>query len=133
MSTRDDIERVRVKTRKRFTQFHQALTLDAAKRAILKTPVDTGRARGNWMMEVGKPAEGTAESTDSSGAGTVTAIASRIRAIRFGVRSFIVNNLPYIRKLEYGHSKQAPAGMVRTTVAELKQSAKQIAAQVKRG
>ena len=33
---------------------------------------------------------------------------------------YISNNLPYIRALEYGHSKQAPNGMVGTTIAGIK-------------
>ncbi len=32
---------------------------------------------------------------------------------------YIMNNLPYARALEYGHSKQAPAGVVRITLAEV--------------
>ena len=29
---------------------------------------------------------------------------------------YITNNLPYIMRLEFGYSKQAPAGMARITV-----------------
>jgi hypothetical protein len=32
-----------------------------------------------------------------------------------------VNNLPYAVPLEYGHSKQAPGGMVRITLARFQQ------------
>jgi hypothetical protein len=31
---------------------------------------------------------------------------------------YITNNLPYAWRLEHGHSKQAPAGMVGLTVVE---------------
>ena len=31
---------------------------------------------------------------------------------------YITNNVPYIMRLEYGSSKQAPAGMARITVAK---------------
>jgi hypothetical protein len=32
-----------------------------------------------------------------------------------------VNNLPYGIALEYGHSKQAPSGMIRVTLARFQQ------------
>ncbi len=36
--------------------------------------------------------------------------------------NYIVNSLPYIRRLEHGHSKQArnPNGMLRVTINELR-------------
>ncbi|VEB42983.1 Uncharacterised protein [Chromobacterium violaceum] len=36
-----------------------------------------------------------------------------------GVNAWLVNPMPYAVKLEYGWSKQAPAGMVRLTLAEI--------------
>ena len=38
-----------------------------------------------------------------------------------GQVAFIVNNLPYAIPLEYGHSTQAPNGMVRITVERFQQ------------
>ena len=35
---------------------------------------------------------------------------------------YLVNNLPYIRRLEQGWSQQAPAGMVAVTVSEFQQT-----------
>lgn len=35
----------------------------------------------------------------------------------------IVNHVPYIQYLEYGHSNQAPAGMIRVSLAEVPQIA----------
>jgi hypothetical protein len=31
---------------------------------------------------------------------------------------YLTNNLPYIKKLEYGSSQQAPRGMARVTIAD---------------
>ena len=50
----------------------------------------------------------------SVAAACVTAIAPA----KFGATIYLVNNLPYAVRLEYGWSKQAPAGMVRITAAE---------------
>ena len=95
---------------------------------VKKTPVDTGRARGNWNISVGSPDTSTSESKvpkyNSS---------DSIPEPRGDESIFISNNLPYITTLEYGgfpnppkkdggktvngFSKQAPAGMVGVTLA----------------
>lgn len=58
-----------------------------------RTPIDTGNARSRWT----RSPEGLGSMGDT----------------------FIVeNDAPYIWDLEYGKSKQAPAGMARITAAE---------------
>lgn len=92
-----------------------ALAIDAA--VVLATPVDTGRARSNWQVEIGGAATGTVEATDKSGQG---AIAQGTQAIERYVGGqgaiFITNNLPYIERLNDGWSAQAPAGFVERAV-----------------
>lgn len=84
-----------------------ALTLD--KKIVEKTPVDTGRARANWFVAEGAPRLTTTESTAPSSRPALTG-----RSV-----IFITNSLPYIVPLEYGHSGQAPNGMVRISIAEV--------------
>lgn len=36
-----------------------------------------------------------------------------VQPLKLGDTAYLVNNLPYAVPLEYGHSSQAPAGMVR--------------------
>lgn len=106
----------------------------AARGIILKTPVDTGRARGNWQSTLGAPATGESNFTVAiSGKGRGKGTGGKTRAgmqrlaeasqvvagIKLGDRYFLSNNLPYIEALEHGHSKQAAAGMVGVTIAEL--------------
>jgi hypothetical protein len=93
------------------------ITMEAFKRVILKTPVDTGRARANWSI-----GEGTTFSimdTDKSGTATLRRTSEGVNAWECTGSIFLTNNLAYILPLEYGHSKQAPGGMVRLTVAEM--------------
>jgi hypothetical protein len=73
------------------------------------TPVDTGRARANWFVSEGAPRLETTESIVPE---------PRPRLTGESVM-FITNSLPYIVPLEYGHSKQAPYGMVRKAIAEV--------------
>jgi hypothetical protein len=105
--------------------------LDLMTGVILKTPVDTGRARANWQASIDKPASGTisfsadagsSKKAPSASAGSASSIGDGMGAVSqaTGRVFWLVNNLPYIYRLEYGAwSKQAPHGMVRTTIAEI--------------
>ena len=72
-----------------------------------------GRARGNWQCTIGSPAIDEIEGTNYA----MTEMAmSMIVPQHAGAKVYLTNNLPYIQKLEYGHSQQAPAGMVRISI-----------------
>ena len=100
--------------------FQRRLALEGLARLIDKTPVDTGRARGAWIVTVGqpsmfKPGPGvviSAEQAQSRGAKALGPLSS------FDI-VYITNNVEYIEKLERGTSTQAPHGMLSSTVAEL--------------
>lgn len=88
-----------------------ALDLDA--RIVLGTPVDTGRARGNWFPSINTPSGNVdLTSTDKSGGAAMAAAQGIIQSADLGDTIWFTNNLPYILPLENGHSKQAPIGMV---------------------
>jgi len=105
-------------------RLEQAL-IDAQKRisqAVLqkvreRTPTRTGRAKAAWNLSVGQPVsivppegqetyetEGVSEVSVENPFGTV----------------FVSNNLDYIIDLEFGSSNQAPQGMARLTLEEIK-------------
>ena len=93
----------------------RALTLGVFGSVIKMTPVDTGRAKGNWQCTIGAPASGETD-TLSEGAALIAMIGVVPRGA--GQCVFLTNNLPYIQRLEYdAHSSQAPAGMVRISIA----------------
>lgn len=77
-----------------------------------------GRFRGNWQVTVGAPATDALDRTDATGTASLADGGAVIANVEMGVVVFLVNNLPYAQSLEYGHSTQAPNGMVRITVAE---------------
>jgi hypothetical protein len=56
---------------------------------------------------------------DTSGAATIARIAGQVTSVKAGGEVWIVNNLPYAGRLEYGYSQQSPSGMVRVTLANL--------------
>jgi hypothetical protein len=102
------------------------LCLDLLKGVVLGTPVDTGRARGNWQASISTAASGTIDREDRSGGATIAAAQPVIEQAP-GTVFYITNNLPYIYRLEFeGWSKQAPSGWVRTSIERTKQIAQRM-------
>lgn len=86
---------------------------------VTATPVDTGRARSNWVVSIGTPFLGTkGPPFDKSGASAIAtgrSVASS-RPPESPASIYICNNLPYIQRLNEGWSAQAPAGYVQEAV-----------------
>jgi hypothetical protein len=91
-----------------------ALTVD--RELVLKTPVDTGRARSNWIPSLDAPSVKIVEP------GQKPDIQDDLAQYTVDKTVFITNNLPYIRRLNEGHSDQAPAGFVDDAVQKGKNS-----------
>lgn len=92
-----------------------ALNIDSA--LVLTTPVDTGRARSNWQVSIGKSALGTVDApvSPSEAIGNAKSELSKLRDSDSSVH--ITNNLPYIQRLNEGWSPQQPAGFVDQAIA----------------
>ena len=78
-----------------------------------------GHARKNWQMKIGTPAASEQAGTDASGQGVISAAIRVAASIKKPARVFIVNPIIYVQRLEEGHSKQAPKGMVKGAVAAI--------------
>lgn len=103
----------------------------AADQAVVSgTPVDTGRARSNWLVEIGSTPAGTrapyvpGEAGSTGAANTQAALdhaQDTVRGYRGSEHSpeiHITNNLPYIEELNQGSSKQAPENFVEMAIHE---------------
>ncbi|AXA25644.1 hypothetical protein [Pseudomonas putida] len=77
-----------------------------------------GRFRGNWQFSIDSPATEELDRIDPSGSQAIADLIAQVQALTIGQTAYIVNNLPYAVPLEYGHSTQAPHGMVRVTLAK---------------
>jgi len=93
-----------------------ALVVDAE--LVNMTPVDTGRARSNWNPSLNVP-DGTIREPGQKK--SIDPIAS---AYKITDTILISNNLPYIKPLNNGSSKQAPAGFVDAALAKGKRAVK---------
>lgn len=79
-----------------------------------------GRFRGNWQVSLGSPSTAVLNTIDKTGAATIAAGEGVISSYDSSIpRIWFSNNLPYAYRLEYeSWSSQAPAGMVRVSIAE---------------
>ena len=132
MSFTDDIDRFRSKVRNNSTLVIRKIAIEMLRRVVMRTPVGNpalwqssgpagyvgGTARGNWMLTTTSPATGTEGAPDASGSRALTRALPALQGWVGQGSIFIVNNLPYITRLESGWSSQAPHGMVAVTVAE---------------
>jgi len=95
------------------------------------TPVDTGRAVGNWQLSVGSPAN--TELTDigkgSGGSGRSQAIAGATRravpalsGLRLGQSIFLVDNVAYIVVLNDGAENRVANHMVERSMANTRRA-----------
>jgi hypothetical protein len=84
-----------------------ALKIDAL--TVPATPRKTGRAQANWFLAEGAPRIETTESTTPEPRPKLTG-----KSV-----IYLTNSLPYIVPLEYGHSGQAPNGMLRKAIAQV--------------
>ena len=106
----------------------RTVALASLRSVILLTPVDTGRARGNWKVGVneldtsvdyeGGPKGARAANGSAATAHALNKGSGKIGGFGAGKRVTIANGLPYASALEFGHSQQA-SGMVRKTAARV--------------
>ncbi|SLN31758.1 hypothetical protein [Oceanibacterium hippocampi] len=87
-------------------------------RLVDRTPVASGRARGNWLVGRGRVPVGESGRPDRDGAATLAAGQNVIDRAGPGETLHLVNRTPYIAALEHGSGTRAPAAMVRLTVIE---------------
>lgn len=118
MSFASDVEAYAKKAGASLDETSRAIVLELFGSVIKDTPVDTGRAKGNWQTTIGAPASGTVDRLGESEA--LADVAQQTASFGAGKVIYLSNNLPYIYRLEYdGWSKQAPGGMLRKNVARI--------------
>lgn len=111
------------KIRAAYEKVKRAVVLDAHARVVSATPIDTGRARGNWNLGIGGPDRSQLPPGKYS---AMPSPPSAIGRVVLGVDAFLSNNLPYIVRLNEGSSKQAPAKYVERAIAETRAAFKGI-------
>lgn len=111
MGFADQVRQFSDETKDNLDNVARKAALGAFREVVERTPVDTGRAKGNWFAQVNGYSSATDETAGANDSGYLQVISG------FAMGDFITltNNLPYAMRLEYGWSDQAPGGMVRLT------------------
>jgi hypothetical protein len=94
----------------------RGIATDICSRVIFDSPVDTGRFRGNWQVDIGSDPTGELDRLDKDGDPTLDDNIARMKTGPAMKPIYVVNNLPYADRLNSGHSKQAPAGFVERAI-----------------
>jgi hypothetical protein len=98
-------------------QVYRGSAFRIIRQIIRRTPVDTGRLRGNWQSDLNSPATGTTNRLGASA--SIAEALSVCNSADLSDSIYFTNNLPYAVAIENGSSTtQAPRGMVKVTVLE---------------
>ncbi|HHP3561732.1 TPA: hypothetical protein ACW5VC_004402 [Yersinia enterocolitica] len=78
-----------------------------------------GRFRGNWQVGLDIQPDGETGRIDKSGNMTMAVGNYMLEQFKVGTKAiYFTNNVPYAYRLEFGHSSQAPNGMIRITAED---------------
>src|SRR5690554_1437099 len=109
---------------KRLNAELRALSLQALTGVIERSPVDTGRFRGNNQVTIGRQSHSELDREDKTGRATQAEGAAAIQDVSAPFTYITIqNNLPYAGVLEAGSSSQAPAGIYAITFNNIKEAA----------
>lgn len=130
----DGIMRFRIAVEEQSDQLFRKIILDLDYKVVYRTPVDSGRAQGNWTANIGSSPvwSETSERGAAAAIGSIQSIVSEAKMATDTV--WLSNGLPYITVLEYGlfpnppkagagktaagFSTQAVGGMISISAAE---------------
>jgi len=100
------------------------LTLAVTRNLVTETPVDIGWAKANWVPSLGQPFLVDLTDVDPEAELSIAEVrrsTGEAEVINFSLNQgpvYITNNVPYIRRLNEGHSQQAPAGFVQIEIVK---------------
>lgn len=107
--------------------FTKEVAQEVQYRVAANTPVDTGKARSNWVMRIGAPfsfvynAFSPGVKLGRGETANLSAVRRQGAAVaatyKTGSSIYISNNVPYIGRLNNGYSQQSPSGFVQNGVS----------------
>jgi len=116
------------------------LALEMHAGLLKRSPVDTGRFRGNWRIGVaqrdttvdeGGPSLGT-KTGQPANAGEAAAAVQSLAGVKYGQTVHISNSLPYAKPLNDGHSKQVGKRFMERTFLDVLRNFSRVVAEVKK-
>lgn len=118
MSLASDLRRFAQKSNKKMETVIKSSLIRVGSSIVVKSPVDTGRFKNNWLCAYGTVDTSVTQAVDASGAQAIGRLTEKAAGVSVGEAFYFTNSLPYAYRIEYeGWSQLAPAGMVRISVA----------------
>lgn len=102
-------------------EIFKSVVIQIGSSVINLSPVDTGRFLANWQFSIDSTSNASLDEKDQNGDKTLARFVKEVGPLTYGQTAYIYNNLIYAIPLEYGHSTQSPAGMVRITQARFQE------------
>lgn len=97
------------------------LILEVARRAINRTPIDTGRLRGGWQITLSP--EVTDNGRINKGRGDVTSeMVQAVQALDLGMKAYISNAVEYAGYVEKGTDRMEGRFMLALALQEVTQA-----------
>lgn len=132
MSLFDDLKRASINIERDTDKKLRAVCLSLSNKVIQRTPVGNpdlwqsppppeykgGTLRNAWRAAINSVSNDKGTAPDAGASHARGSVTSAISVMKGGDSFSMANNQPYAMKIEEGHSGQAPAGMVRITLAE---------------
>lgn len=123
-------QNITTKSIKKTENIIRATVFDVEKEIISNSAVDTGRYKANWQVTLNTPATSTIDAEDKTGNTTIAKNKAVIFNNPIPLVYWIINNLDYAMKAEYGlwttkpstaktiggYSRTSPNGAVRITL-----------------
>jgi len=122
VSFASELRNFTVKAERNAEKVFRDTTIALFSQIIKRTPVKTGRLRGNWQTDVNREKEAVIERSGAEAA--INEVVLEASQANLGDSIYLTNNLPYAKVIEDGSSTQAPSGMVKVTALEFEREIK---------
>ena len=109
------LDHFKIQSRDVASQVFRKIVIDLDSAVVRDTPVDTGRARGNWFPTLNSPSDETTNDKrryTRTGNAVIGRVSETAKSAELGDTVWLTNNLPYINRLENGYSEKSTDGMV---------------------
>jgi hypothetical protein len=118
MSLHSDLQRIAQRNKQKAVKVMQNSLMRIGGAIVMRSPVDTGRFRSNWLAAYGAMDTSTNDALDKSGSAAIGKLTATVNTLAAGQVFYFTNSLPYAQRLEYdAWSAQSPSGMVRVSIA----------------
>lgn len=127
MNIQQQLNMIAAKSKRTVEQVNRSALWEVGNRIIIRSPVDSGAFKSNWLGAAGQP-DNSIVSGDTDPSGKLKV---QLDNLTLGQTFFFTNPLPYGQRLEDGWSEKAAQGMVKISVAEWPQIVESIGNQAK--